>query len=71
MKEKDYSKDYAEMNRLYRIDKWSYEQIEYIIKWSQNDDFWRKNIRSVSKLRKQFENLIVRAKENQSGSIKV
>lgn len=70
LKEKNYSKDYAEMNRLNRIDKWSYEQIEYIIKWSQNDNFWKQNIRSVSKLRKQFENLIVRAKENTNQVIK-
>ncbi|MCK4454463.1 hypothetical protein KAU51_03975 [Candidatus Parcubacteria bacterium] len=69
-KEKDYSKDYAEMNRLHRIDEWTYEQIEYIICWSQNDTFWRKNIRSVSTLRKQFETLAIRAKENTNQIIK-
>jgi len=57
-------KDYCEMNRLSRIDGWDYKQIEYIIRWSQQDEFWRQNIRSVSKLRKQFSQLVIRVKEN-------
>ena len=70
LKEKDYLKDYAEMNKLNRIDGWTYEQIKYIINWSQNDSFWRQNIRSVSKLRKQFSSLVIRAKEkNQENQI--
>lgn len=70
LKEKDYSKDYAEMNKLHRIDKWTYEQIEYIIKWSQRDEFWKQNIRSVKKLRIKFEELVVRAKgQNQKGGV--
>lgn len=55
-------KDYKEMRRLKEIDKYKPEQIEFIIKWSQQDDFWKQNIRSVSKLRKQFETLLVKAK---------
>ena len=54
--------DYAEMNRLHRIDKWTYEQIKYVIEWSQNDAFWKQNIRSVKKLRIKFEELVVRVK---------
>lgn len=54
--------DYAEMNRLHRIDNWTYQQIRYVIEWSQNDAFWKQNIRSVKKLRKQFETLVVRIK---------
>ena len=61
--EKQWENDYKEMNRLHRINGWTYRQIEYIIRWSQQDSFWRQNIRSVTKLRKQFENLVVRAKE--------
>lgn len=71
LKEEDYSKDYKEMDKLHRIDKWNYEQIEYIIRWSQQDDFWKQNIRSVSKLRKQFGNLAVRAKENEKKGLTV
>lgn len=70
LKEKDYSKDYAEMNKLNRIDEWEYKQIEFIIRWSQRDNFWKQNIRSVIKLRKQFENLVIRAKENTNQIIK-
>ena len=64
--EKQKISDYEEMNRLSRIDKWSDEQITYIINWSQNDDFWKMNIRSVKKLRKKFDDLVVRAKNNQN-----
>lgn len=52
-------RDYEEMNRINRIDKWTYEQIKYVINWSQEDGFWRKNIRSVKTLRKRFERLAV------------
>ena len=62
LKEKDNSKDYAEMNKLNRIDKWEYKQIEYVIRWSQRDEFWKQNIRSVKKLRIKFEELVVRIK---------
>lgn len=70
LKEKDYSKDYKEMNKINKIDKWEYRQIEFIIKWSQRDNFWKQNIRSVIKLRKHFENLVVKAKENSNQIIK-
>lgn len=64
--EKQKISDYEELNRLSRIDEWSDEQITYIINWSQNDDFWKMNIRSVKKLRKKFDDLVVRAKNNQN-----
>jgi hypothetical protein len=38
------------------------EQIKYLINWSQNDEFWRANILSPSKLRKQFDTLIAKIK---------
>ena len=60
--EEQLKKDSIEIDRLYRIDKWTYEQIEYVINWSQNDDFWKQNIRSVKKLRIKFEELVVRIK---------
>jgi hypothetical protein len=55
-------KDYEEMNRLNRLGGYTYQQIEFIIKWSQQDEFWKQNIRSVSKLREKFEELVVRVK---------
>jgi len=54
--------DYIEMNRLHKIDGFNYEQISWIIKWATQDDFWKQNIRCVSKLRKQFKSLIIKAK---------
>ena len=54
--------DYAEMNKLHNLDNFTYKQIEFIIKWATQDDFWKQNIRSVSKLRKQFNSLIIKAK---------
>jgi len=53
--------DLEEMNKIHRIDKYDYQDIELIIRFSQTDDFWKQNIRSVRKLRKQFETLLVKA----------
>jgi hypothetical protein len=55
-------KDYEEMNRIARIDGKPYVIIEKVIEWCQDDEFWKQNIRSVSKLRKQFDNLLIKAK---------
>lgn len=49
--------------RLIReIDKRNDEQIKYLINWTQNDDFWKSNILSPSKLRKQWDQLVVKIK---------
>ena len=34
------------------------EQIKAILLWSQQDSFWKKNIKSMEKLRKQFDQLM-------------
>jgi len=60
--EKQIQVDYIEMNRLHNIDGFNYKQIEWIIRWATQDSFWKQNIRSVNKLRKQFDNLIIKAK---------
>jgi hypothetical protein len=39
------------------------EQIKYLIDWTQSDSFWKGNILSPTKLRKQFDQLAVRVKE--------
>ena len=38
-------------------DERTYEQIKYLIDWSQNDSFWKTNILSPSKLREKFDQL--------------
>lgn len=39
------------------------EQIKYLIRWTQHDAFWKSNILSPSKLRKQWDQLALKAKE--------
>ncbi len=38
------------------------EAIEYLIKWSQKNEFWWKNILSMATLRKQFDKLVAQCK---------
>lgn len=46
------------INKLHRLDGRTYQQIEYMIKWVQHDDFWKQNILSAAKLRQKFNDLI-------------
>ena len=46
------------------------EQIEQIIIFSQDDSFWRGNILSMPKLRKQFDQLWLKAKKERFAGIK-
>lgn len=39
----------------------TYDQIAYLIDWSQNDEFWRANILSMPKLREKFDQLRLKA----------
>ncbi|MHC4618587.1 MAG: hypothetical protein ACYTEQ_12645 [Planctomycetota bacterium] len=45
------------VDRLIRVDKRTPEQIEAVIRWCQEDDFWQNNILSTEKLRKQLDRL--------------
>lgn len=47
----------TEMDKLNRIDGRAWEDIEAVIDWCQRDSFWRTNILSPAKLRKQFDQL--------------
>jgi hypothetical protein len=54
-----------EADRMISLDNRSESQIAELIAWSQNDPFWRSNILSMGKLRKQFDQLTVkRSSEN-------
>lgn len=46
------------IEKMHRIDKRTYQQIEYMIRWTQNDSFWQQNILSTAKLREKFNDLI-------------
>lgn len=51
----------ADMERLNRIDGRAWDDIERIITWCQQDSFWRTNILSPTKLRKQFDQLVLKS----------
>jgi len=51
-----------DMDDINRIDKYNFEQIEFMIKWVQNDSFWKSVVLSPAKLRKQFSDLIPKIK---------
>jgi phage replication O-like protein O len=46
-----------EIDLMIRRDGRTPDRIQQVIEWSQNDNFWWKNILSASKLRKQFDRL--------------
>lgn len=53
-----------DMDKILRIDKRTSEQLEAVIDWCQQDDFWSDNILSPSKLRKQLDKLELRMKRD-------
>lgn len=64
----NWSKD---IKAMINIDERSIKDIECVIKYSQTNDFWKSNIRSASKLRKQFDVLYLQSqKNNNKGEIK-
>lgn len=58
---------HQEIERLNRLDGYSYEQIERTIRWVQQDSFWRSNVLSPAKLRKQFGALQLKMKDTGGG----
>lgn len=60
-----------EVNKIHRLDKRTYEQIEYVIKWSQQDSFWQANILSPAKLRKQFDTLVAQIKRKHNNNLTI
>lgn len=50
-----------EADRIYRIDGHPWDKIRELLLWSQRDEFWKANILSMSKLRKQWNQLVARA----------
>ncbi|WP_415287166.1 MarR family transcriptional regulator [Clostridium perfringens] len=57
----DMQKWSKEIDLLYRKDNRSYEDIEKIIRWCQQDTFWKANILSTHKLRDKFDSLYQKA----------
>lgn len=55
-----------EIDRMIRKDGINIKLVEGCINWCQNDSFWKSNILSASKLRKQFPQLYAKAKSSKS-----
>lgn len=51
-----------DIRKIQQIDGRTHKQVEFMIRWSQNDKFWRKNILSPAKLREKFNQLVVEVK---------
>lgn len=48
------------IDKIIRIDGRSTEEVKKVIDWSQQDDFWKQNIRSTNKLRKHYAQLCMK-----------
>ena len=59
------------VSRMRRLDKRTPEQIEYLIKWCQQDSFWQGNILSTQKLREKFDTLTAQVKRNNSNNLTI
>ena len=49
---------------MIRIDRRKVDEIRSVIFWCQQDDFWADNILSTQKLRKQFDQLVLKMKKH-------
>lgn len=61
-KEPDLQKWANDIRLMMERDNRSEEQIKYLIDWCQQDSFWKANILSPSKLRKQYDQLVAKIK---------
>lgn len=53
---------WAACDRLMRLDGYTVEQVEWMIRWATADEFWAANIRSMPTLREKFSTLVAQAK---------
>ena len=60
-----------DIDKIIRLDGRTAEQVEWMIKWVQKDEFWSQNVLSPSKLREKFNTLVVRAKADKKGGITI
>jgi hypothetical protein len=54
----------VDIDRMLRLDSRTPEETEEVIRWCQEDSFWRSNILSASSLRKQFDKLTLQMQDN-------
>jgi phage replication O-like protein O len=63
LKEPDIQKWSSDIDKLLRVDKRQPGEVKAIIEFSQKDDFWKTNILSPAKLRKQYDQLTIQRKQ--------
>ena len=57
-----------DMQRIHKLDGRTWDEITAAIRWSQDDEFWRSNILSPGKLRKQYDRMRLQASRDQKKS---
>jgi hypothetical protein len=62
VKTPNFDKWAEDIRKLRTLDKRPTEHINWLINWSQKDEFWKTNILSPSALRKQWDKLTIKAK---------
>lgn len=67
-KEPNFQKWSDDIRKMVEIDKRTEEQIKYLIRWVQEDDFEMANVLSPSKLRKRFDQLVIKVKNEKNRS---
>lgn len=55
----------TDIYKITRLDGYQFGLVGAVLKWSQQDPFWRQQIRSGANLRKHFQTLLVRMNEEQ------
>ncbi len=50
----------GDMDKIVRLDGYSWKDVDDVIRWCQADSFWQNNILSGAKLRKQMSQLIMK-----------
>jgi len=55
---------------MIRIDKRDVSEIGQVIEWCQQDQFWQSNILSTSKLRKQYDQLVIKMAQHKPANTK-
>ncbi len=69
-KKPDFQEWAKHIDMMIRLDKRSVEDIEKIIRWCQDDEFWKNNILSTASLRKQYDALWLKANLNGKQKVK-
>lgn len=58
----------SDIEKIHRLDGYSWEDIIKTAAWSQRDNFWKQNIQSGASLRRQFSKLLVKTSTTSGGT---